>query len=87
MPSYLNLIIEEIGCNGADAMMIEEIMREDIFHSPLDWQTRRQLREAAQQAAQILAENRPHFEAYFAKTRQVFEEMQRAAQQLQQADT
>jgi hypothetical protein len=35
---------------------IEEIMRQDIFHSTLDWQTRDQLHDAAREAVEILKE-------------------------------
>ncbi len=81
MSSYKQAIIEDSGCTPNDAVMIEHIMREDIFHSTLDWQTRAELRRAARKAAKILAEDRPLYEEYFAKTRAVFEEMRRTAQQ------
>ena len=43
MNSYQHLIIEATGCTAAEAGEIEEIMRADIFHSTLDWQSRRTL--------------------------------------------
>jgi hypothetical protein len=33
---------------------LEEVMRRDIFHSTLDWQTREELEEAARLAVRIL---------------------------------
>ena len=55
MPSfYQQLIMETLGCDEAHAQAIEEIMRQDIFHSTLDWQTREQLEEAAREAELIL---------------------------------
>ena len=55
MPSfYLQLIMETLGCTEEYARAIEEIMRQDIFHSTLDWQTREQLQEAAREAQLIL---------------------------------
>ena len=75
MSSYQQAIIEDTGCTPSDASMIEHIMREDIFHSTLDWQTRAELRRAARKAAKILAKDRPLYEGYFAKTRAVIEEM------------
>jgi hypothetical protein len=33
------MILEDTGCTTDDAGLIEYIMREDIFHSTLDWQT------------------------------------------------
>lgn len=35
---------------------LESIMRQDIFHSTLDWQTEEQLKEAALQAQKIRTE-------------------------------
>ncbi len=81
MSSYRDAIIEDTGCSSDDAVMIEHILREDIFHSTLDWQTRAELRSAARKAVKILAEDRPVFEDYFARTRGVFEAMNRNAQQ------
>lgn len=48
MNHYQHLIIEATGCTAAEAVEIEEIMRQDIFHSTLDWQSRRTLVRAAQ---------------------------------------
>lgn len=78
MSSYQQAIIEDTGCTPNDAPMIEHIMREDIFHSTLDWQSRAELRRAARTAATILAEDRPLYEEYFTKTRAVIEEMRQA---------
>lgn len=47
---YKKLIIETCLCNDADAIEIEEYMREIIFHSTLDWQSKKQLQTAAKQA-------------------------------------
>jgi len=52
--SYQDLIIRATGCPPADAPEIEEIMRQDIFHSTLDWQTREQLEEAAVLGQEVL---------------------------------
>lgn len=38
----------------ADLDEIEECMRQDIFHSTLDWQTRDQLKAAAREAWQVV---------------------------------
>lgn len=43
-------IIQWTGCSPADAPEIEDYMRNDIFHSTLDWQTLAQLKKAAKQA-------------------------------------
>ena len=53
---YTSLIIESTGCAHVDAAEIEEIMRQDIFHSTLDWLTLRQFIHGAKQAAALLPE-------------------------------
>lgn len=58
MTFYQDLIIKATGANMRDAGHIEDIMRNDIFHSTLDWQTRAQLVSAAKEAAELLAEYR-----------------------------
>jgi hypothetical protein len=54
-------------------------MREDIFHSTLDWQSREQLRRAAREALQLLEQNRDLYEMERAQTRVIFEQMRQAA--------
>ena len=58
MTLYQDLIIEATGANKTDSEYIEDIMRNDIFHSTLDWQTRTQLVRAARAAAKLLTEYR-----------------------------
>lgn len=50
---YKNLIIAATGCDEPTAERLESIMRDDIFHSTLDWQTKEQLVEAAKEALEI----------------------------------
>jgi hypothetical protein len=54
MNSYQDLIIKATGVSGKDAGYVEDIMREDIFHSTLDWQSRAQLVRAAREAVGLL---------------------------------
>jgi hypothetical protein len=79
MSAYQTMIIEDTRCTPDDAGMIEHIMREDIFHSTLDWQTRTQLRAAARKAAKMLQENRELYEFERAQTHARFEQMRQAA--------
>jgi len=58
MSPYLQVIIEATAVSGKDAEYIEDIMRNDIFHSTLDWQSRAQLVRAAKEAAGLLGEYR-----------------------------
>jgi hypothetical protein len=78
MNAYKQMIIRDTGCNPDDAAMIEDIMRNEVFHSTLDWQTRAQFRQGARNAAAILSQNRELFENYRAKTLAVFEQMRQA---------
>jgi len=73
MTSYEQMIIEATGRPSGDVSMIEDIMRNEIFHSTLDWQTRAQFQQGARKAAEILAQNRELFENYGAQTRAFFE--------------
>ena len=58
MTFYQDLIIKATAANRRDAEYIEDIMRNDIFHSTLDWQSRGELTRAAKEAAGLLAEYR-----------------------------
>lgn len=51
---YEQMIMEDLGCDVDTAREVEDIMRHDIFHSTLDWQTREQLREAAHKAKSLM---------------------------------
>lgn len=52
--SYAELIQKATGAKEADLRALEDIMRQDIFHSTLDWQTEAQLTRAAKQAVEVL---------------------------------
>lgn len=54
MSSYQDLIVKATGVNEKDAGYVEDIMREDIFHSTLDWQTRAQFVRGAREAVDLL---------------------------------
>jgi hypothetical protein len=50
---YGDIIIAATGCSENDVEAIEQIMRDVIFHSTLDWQTRIQLERAARLAHSV----------------------------------
>ncbi|KKW20986.1 MAG: hypothetical protein UY62_C0036G0008 [Parcubacteria group bacterium GW2011_GWF2_50_9] len=54
MSPYQQAIVEATAANGKDAGYIEDIMRNDIFHSTLDWQSRAQLVRGAREAVKML---------------------------------
>lgn len=55
MSHYHAVITEATGVTDvADLYEIEDVMRHDIFHSTLDWQTRAQLRKGARDAWEVV---------------------------------
>jgi len=69
------LIQRATGAPRRDLALIENIMRDDIFHSTLDWQTSEQLTQAARQAFALLESNRDLYETGRASALAVFESM------------
>ena len=56
MSHYHQIITEATGETNAQRLAeIEESMRQDVFHSTLDWQAKDHLRWGARQAVAILA--------------------------------
>jgi hypothetical protein len=74
MSACSDLIIKATGASGDDVTIIENIMREELFHSTLDWQPSRQLTNAALAAETILRENAANRHLALADRRVVFEE-------------
>ena len=72
MSTYEEMIVEDTGCSSDDATKIEFIMREDVFHSTLDWQSRAAFRRGARKAAKLLEVDRDVYEAWFANLNAVF---------------
>lgn len=72
---YAPLIAEATGARADDLSKIETIMRDEIFHSTLDWQTEAQLADAATQANHLLRTNRAFYEMHFSHMTTVFQEM------------
>lgn len=54
MSPYQQVIVEATAASGKDAEYIEDIMRNDIFHSTLDWLSRAQLVRGARAAMKML---------------------------------
>lgn len=67
MSFYQDLITKATGVNAKDAGYVENIMREDIFHSTLDWQSRAQFVRGAREAVELLKAYRadPEMSRYF----------------------
>ena len=76
--TYQTMIMADTGCRPEEARMIESIMRDDVFHSTLDWQSREQFRAGARQAADLFNQNRADYENFFAAGRAAFAQMKPA---------
>jgi hypothetical protein len=77
MGSPLARIIQSAtGAQTNDVALIENIMRDEIFHSTLDWQTREQLADAARRAFVRLSCDRGLYESGRAAALAAFERMQ-----------
>jgi len=51
---YQQMIQRATGCTEAEACAAEDIMRHDIFHSTLDWQSRALFDKAARLAITVV---------------------------------
>lgn len=56
MSIYRDTIKQATGCTDSEAAQVEDVMRNVIFHSTLDWQTREELEEAARMGLQVVRE-------------------------------
>ena len=75
-PNYLQRLIRSAtGAAPADWALIENIMRDEIFHSTLDWQSEAQLAGAAHQAAARLNADRELYEFGRSSALATFEQM------------
>lgn len=83
---YQRLIQQATGAPVSDLAPIEDIMREEIFHSTLDWQIREQLAEGARQAQRRLNDDREMYDLGHACRVAMFEKM-RAVAALRGTDT
>jgi hypothetical protein len=80
------LIHQATGAPAEDLARIENIMREEVFHSTLDWQTRKQLADAARQAHRRLNDDRELYDLDHACRVAMFQKM-RAEAALREHDT
>ena len=86
LSGYKRLIQDATGAPVGDLALIERIMRDEIFHSTLDWQTAEQLAGAARQARRLLNENRGLYDLENACGAAMFQRM-RAESALRENDT
>ena len=60
---YQRQIQEATGAAAETLPILERIMRDEIFHSTLDWQTALQFNAAARRALKLYQQNRPFYDA------------------------
>lgn len=77
------LIQETTGAPAEDITQIEDIMRAEIFHSTLDWQTREQLIDAARKAFALLKGNPEVYEFRRIRALATIQEMRAASRSAQ----
>ena len=53
MTLYEEIIMQGCGCTADEVAEVEDILRQDVFHSTLDWQTKAQLKRGAKKAYAI----------------------------------
>lgn len=80
------LIQDATGAPAKDLAQIENIMRDEIFHSTLDWQSREQLADAARQAFARLNEDHEMYDLDHGCRMALFQKM-RAESALREHDT
>ncbi|MFO1432252.1 MAG: hypothetical protein U1F76_19270 [Candidatus Competibacteraceae bacterium] len=64
--AYADLIAEATGAPEKDLPALEVIMRNEVFHSTLDWQSRQAFMAGARKAMKIFLSNRRLYEAELA---------------------
>jgi hypothetical protein len=73
--AYQAMIMHATGCSTADAAIVEDIMRNEIFHSTLDWQTQSELQSGARQAHRLFTANRADYESCHRAAREAYLQM------------
>lgn len=61
--SYTTAIAEATGAPSSALGMIEEIMRSEVFHSTLDWQSAEEFQKGARRAYQLYLADREFYQA------------------------
>ncbi len=76
LSDYQQMVVEDTGCALEDAYKLVQIMRDDVFHSTLDWQSREEFRRGARKANKLFQEDHEDYEAWFSQMRRVWDEGQ-----------
>jgi hypothetical protein len=76
MSHYSALIQQTTNCRPEEAPVIENIMRTEIFHSTLDWQSMDDLQRAAMEAKLIYDSNKSEYDEARSLALRLFNEIQ-----------
>jgi hypothetical protein len=79
LPGYQSMIQEATGAPSHHLGLLENILRQEVFHSTLDWQTRAEFDRGAKRAYALYRRDSAFYDAHFA--------LRAATFQLMQADT
>lgn len=63
------------GCSAEDAFFIEEMMRNEVLHSTLDWLSTAGFNRAARKGKRIFEEDREFFEEAYAERRALYQHL------------
>lgn len=72
MNGYTQDIVDLLRCTEEEAVIIEDLMRSQIFHSTLDWVSERQFNKGAREAQRIFKNDRDFFLQAYADRRVLF---------------
>jgi hypothetical protein len=72
MTSDADMIMADTGCTVDEAGLVEDIMRNEVFHSTLDWQSRAEFRRGAKKAWRIYQEDPEAYKAFRAQVQAAF---------------
>ena len=76
MKAIHRIIQEATEAPAGEWALLENIMREEIFHSTLDWQSREQLKAGAQHAQQRLESDREWYVLTWQYRQKILQQMQ-----------
>ncbi len=74
---YEQDIMTLLKCSHEDAIIVEDLMRNEVLHSTLDWLSEAEFKRAAKKAARIFSGDREFFLEAYQERRRVFQQMKK----------
>lgn len=87
MNGYTQDIVDLLRCTEEEAVIIEDLMRSQVFHSTLDWVSERQFNKGACEAQRIFKNDRDFFLQAYAERRALFHRWKAEAEATERAVT